>query len=212
MLSFKDLLSAEQIQTQDIDELITLADSYKNKLDSGQRCTDLTGSIVASLFFEPSTRTRFSFETAMHRLGGNVITLEQGTISSSVKKGETLQDMGRVMSSYADIIVIRHPKPNSVAEFATFSKVPVINAGDGPNQHPTQSLVDIYTIYSEKKKLNGLTIGFVGDLKHGRTIHSLINLLQMYPQNKFIFISHPDLAVPATLKETHHFSIGAINE
>ena len=153
------------------------------------------GKILALLFFEASTRTRFSFEASMMRLGGKVMSLEQGD-SSSTKKGESLNDMGSVISSYADIIVIRHPTTGSATELAKYSTVPVINAGDGINQHPTQSLVDIYTILDEKKRLDNLTIGVLGDLKNGRTVFSLLTLLSNYPNNKFILFSHPTLKLP----------------
>ena len=170
-LSFNHLLEANQIKESDIKKLITLAEKFRKQ---GYKKTfldaDCSGLILATLFFEPSTRTRFSFESAMLRLGGKVIALEQGE-SSSVKKGESLSDTGRVMSNYADIIAIRHDKANSAAEFAKYATVPVINAGDGANQHPTQSLVDIYTIFCENKKLNNLKIGILVDLKYIRTFH-----------------------------------------
>jgi aspartate carbamoyltransferase catalytic subunit len=188
-LSFRHLLDSNQIQESDLEKLFTLADEYhlKPQLDCKQK-------IVATLFFEPSTRTRFSFESAMHRLGGRVLSLENGE-TSSVKKGESLADTGRIVSNYADIIVMRHPKIGSVNEFAEFAHVPVINAGDGSNQHPTQSLVDVYTIFREKKTLDGLRIGILGDLKHGRAVHSLMTLLTRYKNNHFTLISHPDLGL-----------------
>ena len=198
-LSFENLLSADQIQITDIHQLIKWADEYDQRRKQDHQIDDLEGKILATLFFEPSTRTRFSFESAMYRLKGQVISLEQG-MSSSAKKGESLADMGQIMSQYADIIAIRHPKSGSVSEFASQATVPIINAGDGPNQHPTQSLVDLYTIYREKKRITDLKIGFVGDLKYGRTVHSLIKILKQLSIS-FYFISHQSLKMPETLKE-----------
>ena len=154
----------------------------------------LKDHILATLFFEPSTRTRLSFESAMVRLGGQVISVEQGT-SSSIVKGETLTDTGQVVSNYADALVIRHPDRGSAEKLSYKSSVPVINAGDGPNEHPTQALLDLYTIFSETGTLNGLNIGFLGDLKFGRTVHSLLNLLCHY-NITFTLISHPDISLP----------------
>ena len=198
MLSFQKLLRADQINKGDLVKLFNRADIYKDKLSKSEKITDLDGKILASLFFEPSTRTRLSFETAMHRLGGKVITVEDGS-SSSTKKGETLEDTGRVIDQYADIIVMRHPKPYSVEEFSKYVTNPVINAGDGDNEHPTQSLVDLYTIYSEKGSLENLKVGFLGDLKYGRTVHSLVNILSKYNAS-FKFISSEYLALPDKLK------------
>lgn len=201
-LSFRHLIEAKQITTQDIDLLIGLAEKYRTQGHTQSfKDRDCHGTLLGTLFFEPSTRTRFSFESAMLRLGGNIMTLEHGE-SSSVKKGETLSDTGRIMSNYADIITIRHKEEKSADEFAKYSSVPVINAGDGANQHPTQSLVDIYTIFCEKKRLNNLKIGILGDLKHSRTIHSLLELLSRYSDNQFTLISHPDLRLNPTRKAT----------
>jgi len=157
----------------------------------------LKDHILATLFFEPSTRTRLSFESAMIRLGGQVVSLEQGG-SSSIVKGETLTDTGQVVSQYADVIVVRHPERGSAEKIACKSCVPVINAGDGPNEHPTQALLDLYTIFSETGTLEGLNIGFLGDLKFGRTVHSLLNLLGHY-NISFTMISHPDISLPTEI-------------
>lgn len=194
-LSFNHLIEAEQIQKSDIDTLFNLAEKYRNTdpkkiIEDG----DCRGYILATLFFEPSTRTRFSFESAMLRLGGQIVTLESGD-SSSAKKGESLADMSRVMSKYADLIVMRHPEIGSVAEFSKYARVPVINAGDGANQHPTQSLVDMYAIFCEKKRLNNLKIGLLGDLRYGRAPRSLLTVLSKYQDNHFVLISHPFLSV-----------------
>lgn len=198
MLSFQKLLRGDQITKDDLPKLFHQADIYKDKLEKSQPIKDLEGKILASLFFEPSTRTRFSFESAMNRLGGKVISLENGS-SSSTQKGETLDDTGRMMDQYADIIVMRHPKPHSVEEFSKNVKSPVINAGDGDNEHPTQSLVDLYTIYSEKGSLDNLKVGFLGDLKYGRTVHSLTNIFSKYNAS-FKFISSTELQIPKKLR------------
>ncbi|MED7788059.1 aspartate carbamoyltransferase [Francisella sp. 19X1-34] len=198
MLSFKKLLRGDQINKNDLSNLFHQADIYKDKLAKSEPIKDLENKILASLFFEPSTRTRFSFESAMNRLGGKVISLENGS-SSSTQKGETLDDTGRMMDQYADIIVMRHPKPHSVEEFSRYVESPVINAGDGDNEHPTQSLVDLYTIYSEKGSLDNLKIGFIGDLKYGRTVHSLTNILAKYNAS-FKFISSKELQIPEKLR------------
>jgi len=194
-LSFRNLIDANQINENDLNLLFALTNQYRNTnhrqiIKNG----DCYGYLLATLFFEPSTRTRFSFETAMQRLAGQIITLEQG-MSSSIKKGETLEDMGRIISNYADIIVMRHPQIGSVANFAKYATIPVINAGDGSNQHPTQALVDSYTIFTEKNRLDNLKIGLVGDLKYGRANHSLLSILSKYSSNQFTLISHPSLAL-----------------
>ena len=194
-LSFRHLLDSNQIKESDIEKLFALADKYYVRPQQ-----DCPNTILATLFFEPSTRTRFSFESAMHRLGGRIIALEDGQ-TSSVAKGESLADTGRIMSNYADVIVMRHPKIGSAEELAKYATVPVINAGDGSNQHPTQSLVDLYTIFREKKKLDNLRIGVLGDLKHGRAVHSMMKLLTRYSKNHFTLISHASLALEAKSKE-----------
>lgn len=193
-LSFRNLLDANQITKGDALHILALAKEYHEGSLKGKKQWDICrGNILATLFFEPSTRTRFSFESAMLRLGGQVISLENAE-TTSIKKGETLADTARIMSGYADMIVMRHPKEHSVAAFAGHASVPVINAGDGANQHPTQSLVDLYTIYCEKRRLENLTIGFMGDLKYSRTVYSLLTVLSPY-QNNFIFIAPPSLRI-----------------
>ena len=190
-LSFINLLSSDQISVSDVSVIFSLAKSYEKGLSIGVRKhNDCDGYILATLFFESSTRTRFSFESAILRLGGNIVTLEQG-LSSSVKKGESLSDMGRIIDKYADLIVIRHPEIGSVVEFSKYCSIPVINGGDGSNEHPTQSLTDLYTINQQKNRLDNLVIGLVGDLKYGRTIYSLLKLMNLYSNNKFILVSHP---------------------
>ncbi len=196
-LEKKHLLTTESFSKDDLSLILDVTGSMERSIAEKKKLKLLDDKILATLFFEPSTRTRLSFETAMLRLGGQVITIEQGE-ASSIAKGETLEDMGAVVSRYADIIAMRHPKAHSVEKFSTFSKVPVINAGDGPNQHPTQALLDLYTIFSEQGKLDGLTIGMIGDLKYGRTVHSLASILEHYKIN-FVFISPEELQMPREL-------------
>lgn len=158
------------------------------------------GKKLATLFYEPSTRTRLSFESAMLSLGGATLGFS-GADQSSATKGETVADTARVVSCYADIIAMRHPKEGAPLCASMFSRVPVINAGDGGHSHPTQTLIDLMTIRQRKKRLDHLTIGFCGDLKFGRTVHSLVNSLVRYPDNRFYFISPEELRIPDYLIE-----------
>lgn len=193
-LSFENLLDANQVTEEDAVRILSLAKKYHEDFQNGKKQLEVCrGNILATLFFEPSTRTRFSFESAMLRLGGQVISLENEE-TTSIKKGETMADTARIMSGYADMIVMRHPKEHSVASFAEYASVPVINAGDGANQHPTQALVDAYTIFREKGRLENLTIGFMGDLKYSRTVFCLLTVLSHY-KNNFIFIAPPSLKI-----------------
>jgi aspartate carbamoyltransferase catalytic subunit len=155
----------------------------------------LRGDVLASLFYEPSTRTRLSFETAMLRLGGDVLTAE-GIQFSSLYKGETIEDTMEMISQYADIIAMRHPDQGSADKAASAAKVPFINAGDGPGQHPTQALLDLYTINREMKTVDGLSIAMVGDLRYGRTVHSLSFLLGLYDNIKLTLIAPKELTMP----------------
>lgn len=155
----------------------------------------LKGKVLASLFYEPSTRTRLSFETAMLRLGGDVLTAE-GIQFSSLYKGETIEDTMEMVGQYADIIAMRHPEQGSADKAAAASKVPFINAGDGPGQHPTQALLDLYTINDECGKVDDLNIAMVGDLRYGRTVHSLSYLLGLYKNIRFTLISPKELTMP----------------
>ncbi|MGL5337013.1 MAG: aspartate carbamoyltransferase, partial [Enterovibrio sp.] len=157
----------------------------------------LKGKVVASCFFEASTRTRLSFETAVQRLGGSVIGFADSNSTSAGKKGETLADSMRIISSYADAVVMRHPKDGAARLAAKFTGgVPVINAGDGANQHPSQTLLDLFTIYETQQRLDNLHIAMVGDLKYGRTVHSLSQALAKFPNNHIYFISPTALAMP----------------
>ncbi len=159
----------------------------------------MEGRILATLFYEPSTRTQNSFKSAMYRLGGQTLGFSNPQ-NSSVAKGETLADTIRIMNSYADIIAIRHPREGAAKAAAAYSSCPVINAGDGGHLHPTQTLTDLVTLVREKGRLDNLTIGICGDLKYGRTVHSLIKALTRFPGNRFVLISTSHLAVPAYVK------------
>ena len=189
-LKGKDILHGNQFSKKDIDAIIKNAAFFEKELKSKGSLNLLKGKILATLFFEPSTRTRLSFEAAMQRLGGGVICM--GAVeSSSVAKGETLSDTARTVAQYADVIVVRHPRMGSAKEAADAVDIPVINAGDGAGQHPTQALLDLYTIRKELGSLKNLKIALVGDLKNGRTVHALVEILSNFGV-RFYFVS-PDL-------------------
>ncbi len=192
----RHVIESQQFDRKAIDRLFSVADALEKKKDASMK-----GKIMASLFYEPSTRTRFSFESAMLRLGGNVITTENAKEFSSVSKGETLEDSIRVVSGYADVIILRHDEEGSSKRASLVSGVPVINAGDGSGQHPTQALLDLYTIRRELGKIDGIHIAFVGDLKHGRTIRSLSYLLGKYRDIKIWFVSPRGLRVGEDIRE-----------
>jgi aspartate carbamoyltransferase len=193
-LKGKDILHGNQFSKKEIDTIIKNASYFEKELKKKNSLNLLKGKILATLFFEPSTRTRLSFETAMQRLGGGVISM--GSVeSSSVIKGETLVDTVRTVSQYADVIVIRHPRIGSAKEAADAVPIPVINAGDGIGQHPTQALLDIYTIHKELGSLKNLVISMVGDLKNGRTVHALVELLSLF-QARLYFVSPGSLRMP----------------
>jgi aspartate carbamoyltransferase len=196
-LKGKDILRADQFTRDEVELIIKTAQKFEDSLNKGRMLDNCRGLILATLFFEPSTRTRLSFETAMLRLGGQVITVADPQ-SSSVAKGESLHDTIKTVENYADVIVLRHPKIGAAAEAAAATERPVINAGDGAGQHPTQSLLDVYTILKEKGTIDGLTIACVGDLKYGRTVHSLAELLSLY-KVRLIFVSPISLRMPAEL-------------
>lgn len=158
------------------------------------------GKIMGTLFYEPSTRTQMSFQTAMLRLGGGIIGFDNPS-TSSVSKGENLKDTTKIVSSYSDILVMRHPLEGASKAAALTADCPVINAGDGGHLHPTQTLTDLLTLREEKGRLDGLTIGFCGDLKNGRTVHSLMKALSCYPNNKFVLVSTDELSLPAYIKD-----------
>lgn len=188
----KSLVTIDDLSNREIEALFSLADEMADSMS--QQIDLCRGKVMASLFFEPSTRTRLSFETAMHRLGGSVISVVD-IKATSLAKGESIADMARVVGSYADIIVIRHPWEGAAKVVADYANVPVINAGDGGHQHPTQTLCDLYTIKKARQTLEGLKIALWGDLKYGRTIHSLIFALAKFGVN-ILFFPSPGLEVP----------------
>ena len=194
----KHLIDIMQLTTEEIDEMIDTAnDIIANPEKYAEKCKRKK---LATLFFEPSTRTRLSFEAAMYELGGNVLGFSEAQ-SSSAAKGESVSDTIRTVGAYADIIAMRHPKEGAPMVACRRSTVPIINAGDGGHNHPTQTLTDLLTIKREKGHFDGLTIGFCGDLKFGRTVHSLMAAMSRYDNVKFIFISPDELRLPEYLKE-----------
>jgi len=199
-LSFRHLTSAAQISRADMDVLANHAEEMEKVIVAGGD-DRLKGKILASLFYEPSTRTRLSFETAMMRLGGQVVTAD-GFQFSSLYKGESLEDSIKVIAQYTDILCMRHPEEGSADRAAAVSSVPFVNAGDGPGQHPTQALLDLYTIRKECGRVEGLRIAMVGDPKNSRTIHSLSLLLSLYPGIFITFVGPESLRVPG--KVTTH--------
>ncbi len=198
------ILSVNQFELADVERLFDVADSMVPFAHRERMTKVLDGAILGNLFFEPSTRTRLSFGCAFNLLGGEVRETTD-VKTSSISKGESLYDTARVISGYSDIIVMRHPQAGSVAEFAKASRVPVINGGDGPNEHPSQALLDLYTIRKElgsnDKSIAGMHIAMVGDLKHGRTVHSLSQLIQLYKGIRFTMISPQELRMPEEIVE-----------
>ena len=194
----KNLVDILDLTVEEIDGLITVAeDIYQNPDKYRDVCH---GKILATLFFEPSTRTRLSFTSAMMSLGGSVLGFDQAS-STSVSKGETLGDTIRMVAAYSDIIAMRHPKEGAPIVASGVSSVPVINAGDGGHFHPTQTLTDLYTIKKKLGRLDNLKVGIVGDLKYGRTVHSLIAAMSRYEGNSFVLISPDELKLPDYVKE-----------
>ena len=194
----RNLIDITDLSVEEIDQLIATAeDIIANPVKYQSVCAHKQ---LATLFFEPSTRTRLSFESAMLALGGSVLGFSEA-MSSSTAKGETVGDTIHTVSCYADIIAMRHPKEGAPYAAAQYSEVPIINAGDGGHNHPTQTLTDLLTIHREKGRLNNFPIGFCGDLKFGRTVHSLVNALSRQTGIKFVFISPEELKMPDYLKE-----------
>ncbi len=194
----RHLMSPLDFTVEEIDKLLDLAgDIEKNPVKYAHACD---GKVLATLFYEPSTRTRLSFESAMIHLGGQVLGFSSAA-SSSASKGESVSDTIRMISCYTDICAMRHPKEGAPMVASTVSSIPVINAGDGGHQHPTQTLTDMMTIRSLKGRLNNLTIGLCGDLKFGRTVHSLIHALVRYENVSFVFISPEELRIPDYIRE-----------
>ena len=194
----KNLIDIKDLSVEEIDELVEVAkDIISNKEKYSHKCD---GKKLATLFFEPSTRTRLSFEAAMLELGGHVIGFSEAS-SSSTSKGESVSDTIRVVGCYSDIIAMRHPKEGAPFVACQKSIVPIINAGDGGHNHPTQTLTDLLTIHCEKNRFDNLTIGLCGDLKFGRTVHSLITAMSRYKNVKFILISPKELVIPDYIKK-----------
>ncbi len=199
-----DILSIDQFERDDVRTIFTCASEMEPYAQAQRRTRVLEGAILANLFFEPSTRSRVSFGAAFNRLGGAVRDTT-GVESSSIAKGESLWDTARVISGYADVIVMRHPREGAVAEFAAGSLVPVFNGGDGPGEHPTQALLDLYTICKELKRsvdtLGGARVAIVGDLKNGRAVHSLVKILALLHPIEIVLAAPPGLSLPADLVE-----------
>ena len=196
--SIRHLIEPMDFKIEELDEIFNLAHQIMTHPEKFSHICD--GKILATLFYEPSTRTRLSFEAAMMRLGGKILGFSEPS-STSISKGETLSDTIKMVSIYSDIITMRHPKEGAAKVASIYSNVPIINAGDGGHQHPTQTLADLLTITSLKNGLNNHTIGICGDLKFGRTVHSLIKAMSRYKNNKFVLISPKELAVPQYIRE-----------
>ena len=198
MLKIRHLIEPTDFSIKELEDLFRLADKIiENPKKYAHQCD---GKILVTLFYEPSTRTRFSFEAAMMRLGGNILGFSDPN-SSSTAKGENILDTIRIVGGYADIAVMRHPIEGGPKAASLYSKIPVINAGDGGHQHPTQTLTDLYTIRSKFGRLDHLRIGICGDLKYGRTTHSLVKAMSRYPGNQFVFISPEELRMPQYIRD-----------
>ncbi len=197
-MGISHLIALEDYSVNQWNNLIEIASDIKNNLNNYKNC--LNNKILASLFFEPSTRTMLSFQSAFLKLGGQVIGFDNSA-SSSLSKGEDIADTIRVVSTYSDVIVVRHPIEGACKFASLYSKVPLINAGDGSHLHPTQTLTDLLTIKSEQGRLDNLTIGICGDLRHARTVHSIIKALSCYENNKIFLISTKELILPNYIKD-----------
>lgn len=189
----RHLIDPKDLSVEETGDILALAERIRDNMPAYSEVAK--GKKIATLFYEPSTRTRLSFETAMLNLGGTVIGFPSADVSS-VNKGETVEDTIRVISCYADIVAMRHPKEGAPMLASLYSRIPVINAGDGGHSHPTQTMIDLMTIKSRKGRLDNLTVGLCGDLKFGRTVHSLVKSLSRYEGNKYIFISPQELKMP----------------
>ncbi len=195
-MKIKHLIESQELDVKTIVSLFKKADELRNSTEK-----PLLGKILATLFYEPSTRTRLSFESAMLKLGGNVISTENAKEFSSAIKGESLIDTIRIVSAYADVIVVRHFEEGAAKKAAAVSPIPIINGGDGSGQHPTQALLDLYTIRRERGRIDNLTVAMVGDLKNGRTVRSLCYLLGKFKKIKIIFISPKNLLIKDDIKD-----------
>ncbi len=189
----KHIISISELSREELELIVQTA----GQLKAEQKPELIKNKVIASCFFEPSTRTRLSFETAIQRIGGSVIGFDNGGNTSLANKGETLADSVQIISSYVDAFVMRHPQEGAARLASEFSNgVPVINAGDGSNQHPTQTLLDLFTLYETQGRLDNLNVAFVGDLKYGRTVHSLAQALSKFNNNRFFFVAPDALAMP----------------
>lgn len=195
-VALQHILEAQQFDRRYLEKLFKSAEKFGKKPKPL-----LTGKIMATLFYEPSTRTRLSFESAMHRLDGGVIATENANEVSSAVKGETIEDTAKIVSQYADVIVLRHYEKGAAARAASASDVPIINAGDGAGQHPTQALLDTYTLQREAGGIDGKSIAVVGDLKNGRAARSFVYLLGKFAPKELVFVSPPELAMGSDIKE-----------
>ena len=196
--TMRSVIDVLDLTVEELEELVKVADDIiENPQKYSEKCK---GKKLATLFFEPSTRTRLSFEAAMYELGGNVLGFSEAQ-SSSAAKGESVADTAKTVSCYADIIAMRHPKEGAPLVASLNASIPVINAGDGGHNHPTQTLADLLTIHREKGRFDNLTVGLCGDLKFGRTVHSLINALSRYSGIKFVLISPDELKLPSYIKK-----------
>ncbi len=206
----RDLISVHDLTRADLERYLTLA-AHLDALSQAEKAKLLTGRVLGVLFYEPSTRTRLSFEAAICRLGGNPIGFAEAT-NASVAKGESLRDTARTVERYADAIVIRHPREGAARVVAEATRVPVINAGDGTNQHPSQTLLDLYTLQKFFGQLDGLKIALVGDLKYSRTVHSLVQALALYAGVDFTLVSPQTLRLPGHVREIGPVSRCAFRE
>jgi len=200
MNKLKHIIKSQQLDRDILSEIFKLSTEIK-EIFKNKSLNILNGKILATLFYEPSTRTRLSFESAMIKMGGSVITTENAKEFSSAAKGETIEDTIRVMQSYADSIVIRHYESGLIEKASQYSSIPIINGGDGPGQHPTQSIIDLYTIQSELGMIDGISIAMVGDLSNGRTVRSLCYLLSKYRDINITFVSPPVVKMKDDIKK-----------
>ncbi len=195
-----DILTAAQFTRDQVEQLFSVADGLAARLQKGERLRTLDGKLLATVFYEPSTRTRLSFEAAMQRLGGGVLSVAEAKTASSVAKGETLPDTIRTIANYANAIVLRHPDVGAAQIAADAASIPILNAGDGAGEHPTQALLDLYTIRAEKKTIDGLRVALVGDLKNGRTVHSLARALSLFKVD-FSLVAPAALSMPTEVSD-----------
>ncbi len=197
----KHIISAKNFSKQEVEKILCMAEEMEKDCKSGKVQKKLEDKIIACIFFEPSTRTRLSFETAGLKLGAKIISAENASVNSSAFKGETIEDTTKIICGYADALIIRHPEKGSAEKAVSVATKPILNAGDGAGEHPSQAFLDLYTIKKEHGRLENLHIAFGGDLKHSRTLHSLVPFLKMYKGNVFYFVSPEELSLPKEYTE-----------